>query len=168
MREYVKRFKLNDYSLFDEFYQKTSKQVYFTALGILKDRAKAEDVMQETFVVFLETIDSVKENDNVFAYLTVIARNKSINEYNKNKRIDFDHEKLQNVHAKSHFDDGGVEEILNLLVDEEDREIVVYHLILGYKFREIARIINKPLGTVLWKYNRALKWLKNKMEAFYE
>lgn len=168
MKEYVKRFKVNDYSLFDEFYQKTSKQVYFTALAILKDRACAEDILQETFIAFLESIDNVKEGDNVFAYLTVIARNKSINEYNKNKRIDFDQDKLKNVHAKTDFDDGSVENILTFIEDDEEREIVVYHVIIGYKFKEIAKIMNKPLGTVLWKYNKVMKNLRKKTEAFYE
>ncbi|MBR2614884.1 MAG: sigma-70 family RNA polymerase sigma factor [Clostridia bacterium] len=168
MKEYVKRFKLNDYSLFNEFYQKTCKQVYFTALGILKNHTHAEDIMQETFVAFLEKIDSVKENENILSYLTVIARNKSINEYNKGKRIESDQTKLETLSTESDFDNNGVESILSLLEDDEEREIIVYHLLIGYKFKEISAIIHKPLGTVLWKYNKAIKYLKTKKEIFYE
>jgi RNA polymerase sigma-70 factor (ECF subfamily) len=34
----------------------------------------------------------------------------------------------------------------------------------GYKHREIAKFLNLPLGTVLWKYNRALKVLKENLK----
>ena len=50
-----------------------------------------------------------------------------------------------------------VKKILSLLNNEEDRELIVYHVILEYKFKEISMITNKPLGTVLWQYNKAIK-----------
>ena len=37
------------------------------------------------------------------------------------------------------------------------------HVINDLKFREIAEIIHKPIGTVLWVYNKAIKKLKEKV-----
>jgi RNA polymerase sigma-70 factor (ECF subfamily) len=165
---FIEQFKINDYRRFDEFYALTSKNVYFTALGILKDKALAEDIMQETFVSFLENVENIRPNENVNAYLSVIARNKSINLYNKNKRVEYGEDNLINVKVDGNFDSGGVEEILNLLPNADDREIITYHVVLGYKFNEIAKILNKPLGTVFWKYNKAMKLLQTKVGELYE
>ena len=58
-------------------------------------------------------------------------------------------------------------EINNILkeLDDISREIVVLHTINDLKFKEIAKIVDKPLGTVLWIYNKAIKDLKRKVGA---
>ena len=164
IEKYISEFKLKDYKNFKEFYNLTSKPIYFTALGILKERSMAEDIMQDTYKSFLENIDSYEQNTNIFGYLTVIARNKSYNMYNKNKRTVSGDDIFYDIGEEAVYDDGGVEEILSHLKDAVDREIVVYHVLLDYKFSEIAHIMKKPLGTVLWKYNRAMKKLREEVE----
>ncbi|MDR4968237.1 MAG: hypothetical protein RG740_01325 [Acholeplasmataceae bacterium] len=41
--------------------------------------------------------------------------------------------------------------------------MVTLHIINDLKFREIADTIDKPLGTVLWIYNKAIKKLRAKV-----
>ena len=50
----------------------------------------------------------------------------------------------------------------NLLrnLDEEEREVISLHLVSNLKFREIAKLLNRPLSTILSKYNRAIKKIK--------
>jgi RNA polymerase sigma-70 factor (ECF subfamily) len=36
------------------------------------------------------------------------------------------------------------------------------------KFKDIARVVDKPLGTVLWIYNKAIKSLKDYLEVEVE
>ncbi len=163
INNFIDQFKSGDYSNFSEFYNLTKKQVYFTAYAVLKKSQLAEDVMQDTYLSFLNNILDFEKGKNVFAYLTVIARNKSFNIYNKEKRISVNDELLKNTPAETHFDEGDEQIILNMLSNEIEREIVTYHVILGYKFHEIASILKIPLGTVLWRYNKALKTLKNKL-----
>ena len=50
---------------------------------------------------------------------------------------------------------------------EEERNIVLLHLLWGFKHREIATILNSNLSTVLSKYHRAIKKLKG-MEGLHE
>ena len=45
-------------------------------------------------------------------------------------------------------------------LSEEERTIVVLHAMTGLKHREIAKHLNLPLATVLSKYHRAIKKLK--------
>ena len=65
-------------------------------------------------------------------------------------------------------DDGFEQKILNdaflqqMLsnLTEEEREIIVLHAVSGLKHREISQLIEKPLATVISKYNRAVKKLQ--------
>ena len=60
------------------------------------------------------------------------------------------------------------EEIFKILdlLEPMERQIVTLHVINDLKFREIAEIVEKPLGTVLWIYNKAIKKLKEKAVDF--
>lgn len=49
-------------------------------------------------------------------------------------------------------------------LSREEREIVVMHTVAGFMHKEIAKIMSLPLGTVLSKYNRAIK----KLRVIYE
>ena len=163
MNDYVAQFKQGDYTGFDAFYREAKRPVYFTALGVLGDHHLAEDVMQDTFVTFLETIDRAREGENIFAYLSVIARNKALNHAKRASRVTHDDEAFATLAAPPEEDASGVEEILAHLTSDEEREIVIYHVLLDYKFKDIAVIMGKPLGTVLWRYNKAMKHLKEKL-----
>lgn len=43
---------------------------------------------------------------------------------------------------------------------QDEREIVVLHVVTGLKHREIAELLEMPLPTVLSKYRRSLKKLE--------
>lgn len=47
------------------------------------------------------------------------------------------------------------------ILGEQERTIVILHMINGLKHREIAELTGLPLSTVLSKYNRSLKKMKN-------
>ena len=161
----IKEFKNNNHSNFEKFYNLTSKQVYFTSLNILKNHALAEEITQDVYVKFLSEISSFKEYYNVFSYLTTISRNLSINVYNKNKKIINDEEIINFAkYDDSTIDDLNTQEILSLIEETSSREIVVYHVIFEYTFLQISKIMKVPLGTILWKYNKTMKYLKERIK----
>ena len=43
------------------------------------------------------------------------------------------------------------------VLNEDELQIVLLHVVAGYKHREIAAMLDKPLGTVTWTYNNAIK-----------
>ena len=55
-----------------------------------------------------------------------------------------------------------IKECLTILSDDE-RQSVVLHAVSGYKHKDIADLMEMPLPTVLSKYNRALKKLKERI-----
>lgn len=169
IEEFVNEFRNADYSHFDLFYNETKRTVFFSILSIVKDTSAIEDLMQDTYVKFLENINKYTET-NINAYLSTMAHNIAINYYNKEKRLVHDEEIIDYQQAPevlSKEDKYQYIEVMEMLKDLDDisREVVILHTINDLKFKEIAKIIDKPLGTVLWIYNKAIKDLKRKVGA---
>ena len=49
-------------------------------------------------------------------------------------------------------------------LSDEERQIVTLHALSGFRHREIAALLELPLPTVLSKYSRALKKLKEYLQ----
>lgn len=168
LKELVKILQSGDISAFDRIYYLTKDTVYYTILGIVKDTNLSEDLMQETYLKALEKIHSYKPRANFKSWLITIARNLAINEYNKRKRelqVDIQVDEFLFGATESNSENELiVKEMLETLKDEE-REIVILHVIGDLKHREIAKLLDKPIGTITWMYNEAIKKLKNTYES---
>ena len=160
----IEEFRVCNYTHFDEFYNLTKKNVFFTIISIVKDNYVVDDLMQDTYMKFLENINNYKSK-SINAYLSTIARNLAINYYNKEKRIIHNDEIIDYVQSDDKAPNYEYIEVLEMLktLDDASREIVILHTINDLKFKELAKIEDKPLGTVLWIYNKAIKELKRKV-----
>ena len=165
-KNYINDFKNKNYKNFEDFYNCTYKQVYFIVLGLTKDEMLSDDIMQETYTSFLVNIDKIDENRNILSYLITIAKNKCVDNYRKNNKTIVNNEIVDSVSEDK--TNSRIKNILSLIDDNDEREIIIYHIIFDYKFREISKIMNKPLGTILWTYNRAIKILKERVDKLYE
>ncbi len=163
LKHYIKEFKDRNYSHFDAFYEETSQKVFFTIIGIVKDKMITEDLMQDTYMQFLAKIDDVDPGHNPVAYLVTIGRNYALNHYTKYKREIQNDDILETIPSRDEVkDEGDIYTLLDLL-DHDEREVVVLHTINDLKFREVSDIMDKPLGTVLWLHKKALEKLKKKL-----
>jgi len=159
----IEELREKNYQSFDIFYNLTKNQVFYAIINIVRDKDLAQDLMQDTYIKFLEKIDQYKTGSNPYAYLSMIARNTAINTYNRQKRLVHSDELIESIPSpESALDDQDIFKILDLL-DEIEKEVVTLHIINDLKFREIAKILKKPLGTVLWIYNKAIKKLRVKV-----
>ncbi|MDR3263677.1 MAG: RNA polymerase sigma factor [Clostridiales bacterium] len=152
----------------DGIYELTSKGVYILAYSILKNAEKAKDVMQDTFLRAAANIGQYKPGTNPKAWISVIARNAAYREYNNAKRIvcqDFsEHIIDKNVNETMWTDNIILNDALQTLTAQE-REIVSLFAAQGYKHREIAQIVGRPIGTIQWLYNRAVKKMRKNTET---
>ena len=167
----IEELRVANYAHFDEFYNATKKNVFFSIAAIVKDNSTIDDLMQDTYIKFLENISKYQPKTSINAYLSTIAHNIAINYYNREKRLVHDEEVIDYISddtkKKNNYEEIEALELLKSL-DPVSKEIVVLHIINDLKFKEIANIVNKPLGTVLWIYNKALKELKKKAGALDE
>lgn len=146
----------------------TKTAVYGFVLSILKNSNDAEDVLQETYVKIWSTAERYKPMGKPMAWILTIAKNLSLSLLReKSKQADMPEENQledQSVSFSASTEDSIVlNAAMNKLSDEE-RQIVVLHAITGLKHVEIARLLSLPLSTVLSKYSRAKRKLKNILE----
>ena len=61
--------------------------------------------------------------------------------------------KIRNV-----YDELGIDVyIKEVFINNDEFIIVIYRIIYNMKTKEVAEVLNLPLGTVGWKYNKAMK-----------
>ena len=102
-----------------EIYNRYNKAMYNTAIRIVKDSFKAEDIMQESFLTAFTKLNTL-EDTNVFgAWLKRIVVNNSIGYYNKT--IKQNEVPLDTVLYKVEDDNGVTEHNLN---SEKIKEIM--------------------------------------------
>ncbi len=165
LEKLVKELRNGDESAFNKIYENTYRKIYFIVLPILKDKSLTEDIIQDTYIKFMEKLYDFK-NKNVLAYLIMIAKNKAINEYNKRKRtVSVDDEMINYQFSYNEYieiDAANKELIENALnvLDITERNIFLLHNTENMTHREISNILDKPLGTVTWLYSRAINKLR--------
>ena len=150
-------------------YDLTSKGVFTFVLPIVKDYSLAEDVMQQTYIKIYENISTYKKGTNARNWILTIAKNIAINEFNKNKKVvncsfNDDDYVPDGMCSLDESKDTPIIKLANEILSPEDFRIVIMHIVGEYKHREIAEILNIPLGTVTWKYNNALDKLRKEIE----
>lgn len=151
-----------------ELYRLTSKNVYSFALSILKNEHQAADALQDCFVRIFTSAGEYAAKGKPLAWILTITRNLCMSQIRAAKRCgtlsDEEWSAVpQGGEFESAIDDRAMLELCMSALSDEEREIVVLHAVSGLKHREIAEILQIPQGTVLSKYNRAIKKLRAKL-----
>ncbi len=168
LEENILRIAQGDEKAFSELYSLTKDSVYGFALTILKNTYDAEDVMHDCYVNIYLGSGSYRPDGKPLAWILTITKNLCYGKMRKSKRQqdipEEDWEKFLDSKEEISVEDKLVLRSCMEILTDEEREIVVLHAVAEFKHREIADILDMALPTVLSKYNRALKKLKNKLE----
>ena len=154
--------KNGDLNALDGIYKLTSTAVFSIALSVVHNNEEAKDLMMSTYLRLREKINYFTPNTNGYAFILTMARNLSINENKKISRSTPTDFQTNEFIAQSEQVDSDIPifKIAKRVLSAEELTIVLLHIVNGYKHREIAEIVKKPIGTVLWSYNNSLKKIK--------
>ncbi len=160
---YIEKIKNKDEAAFEYIYMNTKRAVYSVVFAIAKNHSTAEDIMQEVYMKMLSSIHQYKENTNFFNWLLQIAHHHAIDQYRKNKHhFNVDVNDFSEIMVSREI--GPDEEYLFMhmidRLDEDERIVVILKVVEELKHREIAKILEKPLGTIIWIYQKAMNKLK--------
>ena len=163
----IGRIAEGDGSAFRELYEATSSAVYGYALSVLKNRHDAEDVMHDAYLRIYDSAPSYRPMGKPLAWILTIVRNLCMSRLREVRPAEYTEENAAS--AASVFPEEAAETklILNaalLQLSDEECQIVTLHALTGWKMREIAALTGIPLSTVLSKYRRALKKMKQELE----
>ena len=165
--ELLRRVGDGDQEAFYELYQSTDRTMYSFILSILKNPQDAEEVMQETYLKVWTSAASYHSQGKPLAWMFTIARNLCYMRFRDQKRqADMGLDDLNGEETGElclpleNLADAMVLRSALEILKEDERQIVLLHASAGLKHREIASNLQMPLATVLSKYNRAIKKLK--------
>lgn len=155
---------------FTELYYASYRQIYGFLLALTKNKEDAEDLLQNTYIRIRNGSHLYRKQGTPMTWMCAVAKNQFLDFVRKKSKgvsVDFDEvEKYVSeglgTGVKQHKD---VENEMVLekafeILNKQERTIVVLHMIDGLKHREISKITGIPLSTVLSKYNRSLKKLR--------
>ena len=158
----IRNYLNGDKDCFNLIYEETKQSVYLSIYAIIKDHNTINDLMQDTYLKALDNITSYQIGTNFKAWISKIARNNALNYYNKNQRVDYlDIEDYDNKFAKD-ISTPLIDTALRILEGKE-KDIFIYRIILDYKFKDIAHILDINLKTAFYLYKKAITKIKEQI-----
>lgn len=151
---------------FDIIYATTHKLLYSVAFSYVKDTALAKDIVQDTYLQFLNHLNQVNPALSLSNYLITIAKNLSLNllkKRSKEKSEDFLENDWQYPDLQSEMNldfDTPILDIAKHHLNEEELQILLLLAVSGYKRKEVADLLEQPLSTITWKYQKILKTMQ--------
>ena len=150
----------------EKIYVETKAAVYGFALSILKNSHQAEDVLQDTYIKIMSAAHLYNQGTKPMSWIMTITKNLVLMKLREAGRFS-DPPEYYEPSVESHavkFENKSVLSAALRVLSEEESAIVMMHCVSGMKHREIADFMGIPLSTVLSKYNRALKKMKNELK----
>lgn len=161
--------------------------LYAAAMRMTRNRADAEDLLQETFLRAYRGYPNFTDGTNLRAWLYRILTNTYINTYRaKQRRPDqTELDEVEDLYLYRRL--GGLEaaragrsaedELMDLFTDTEVRDAidalpdnfrmpVLLADIEGFSYKEIAEMMDTPIGTVMSRLHRGRKQLQKSLHDF--
>ena len=163
--ELIFKISCNDDKAFEELYCTVKSAVFSFAYSICGNWHTSEDILHDVFLRIRKYAGNYKHNTSSLAWIHTITKNVTLNKIRSASQYDIkEPEEMKN----SFFEDDKSSMVENRLMLEQvfkvlndvERQIVTLHAISDMKHSDIAAMLEKPYGTVLWTYSNAIKKLK--------
>lgn len=162
-------------------------QLFSTALRMTRNRLDAEDLVQETYIKGWRSFHTFQEGTNLRAWLFRIMTNTYINKYNARKRkgteVELDdveelflYKRLGSI-DQSQLSSSAEDQMLDLFTDDEVKNAleelpedfripVLLSDVDGFSYKEIAEMLEIPIGTVMSRLHRGRKAMQKMLYEY--
>jgi RNA polymerase sigma-70 factor, ECF subfamily len=148
----------------------------YYAYSLTTNTDDANDLLQDTFLKALTNKDKFDPATNMKAWVYTIMKNTFINNYRKAKRANTiiddsqdlyyinSNQKDHSIDPDSHYNHG---EIMRAIRELDDSQRIPFERhVEGYKYKEIAKELDLPIGTVKSRIFLTRKKLSEKLKDF--
>ena len=160
--------------------------LYNLALKITRNEDDAQDLVQETYLRAYRFFDKYEPGTKCKAWLYRIMKNTFINHYRKQHRrpseVDFDSiEETQESHVRSSssWPQSPEQTLINSIIRDDVRnaflqlpqgyrEALALSLLGGKSYKEIADMMDCPIGTIMSRIHRARKLMQKQLTTHAE
>ena len=157
--------------------------MYNFSYRLTLDEDDAKDLLQDTYLKAYRFIESFQKGTNAKAWLFRILKNSFINDYRKKSKepSKVDYQEVEAYYNSDEVDrqitpDLRVETLENMIGDEisnalnsldvDFRTVIILCDLEGFKYDEMAKILDIPIGTVRSRLHRARNLLKEKLSEY--
>ena len=177
----LQRISKRDVQAIDIFYDRHSQKVFNVIVRIVTDQRVVEELLQETFLLVWQKVESYRGQGSVAAWLFRIARNKGLDHLRRRKArpepIDDSQDSDEVLEGISSPTTTHVETQVSLNMDqvrlrealasvpEEQRHCLELAYFQGMSQREIAEHTQTSLGTVKTRIRLGLEKLERSLRA---
>ncbi|HNS72216.1 MAG TPA: sigma-70 family RNA polymerase sigma factor [bacterium] len=170
---------------FEEIAFEFMDSLYSTALRMTRNTAEAEDLVQDTYLRAYRFFGKFEEGTNFKAWIFKILTNTFINKYRKKIRtpqqvqldkVEFGLESEDEQKALKEwegFNESNYEELFDddikaalAQLSDEFRMVILLADVEGFAYKEIADIIDRPIGTVMSRLFRGRRMLQKVLEKY--
>jgi RNA polymerase sigma-70 factor, ECF subfamily len=164
-----------DENAFVRAYDEYADPIFRYCLFRLRDRDRAQDVLQETFTKTWDYVRSGKHIDELRPFLYTVAHNLCVNEIARRKPLSLD-----GLQEDGGFDPESAEQspeqeaearlLLSKMEElrDSDQELLTLRYLSGLEVQEIAQLLRIPPNTASVRIRRALDALREKMGERHE
>ena len=169
--------------VFDNEFMPHINSMYNFAYRLTFDEDDAKDLVQDTYLKAYRFIDSFQQGTNAKAWLFRILKNSFINDYRKKTKepSKVDYQEVESYYNSEDVDrqitpDLRVEALKDMIGDEisnalnsldvDFRTVIILCDLEGFKYDEMAKILDIPIGTVRSRLHRARNLLKEKLSEY--
>ena len=164
-----------------------ARQLYSAALRMTRNQADAEDLVQETYLRGYRGFANFTEGTNLRAWLFRILTNTYINTYRARQRrpVESDLADVENLYLYRRLGSldavlanrSAEDELMDLLTDDEVKQAledlpenfrlpVLLADVEGFSYKEIAEMLEIPIGTVMSRLHRGRKAMQKALFEF--
>ncbi len=157
--------------------------MYNFGFRLTLDRDDAKDLVQDTYLKAYRFIESFQKGTNAKAWLFRILKNSFINDYRKKSKepSKVDYQEVETYYNSEDVDrqitpDLRVEVLQDMIGDEisnalnaldvDFKTVIILCDLEGFKYEEMAKILDIPIGTVRSRLHRARQLLKEKLSEY--
>jgi RNA polymerase sigma-70 factor (ECF subfamily) len=159
------------------------RSMYNFGYRLTLDQDDAKDLVQDTYLKAYRFIESFQKGTNAKAWLFRILKNSFINDYRKKSKEPpkVDYQDVETYYNSEDVDrqitpDLRVEALKDMIGDEisnalnaldvDFRTVIILCDLEGFKYEEMAKILDIPIGTVRSRLHRARQLLKEKLSEY--